>query len=95
MGSGIRLMLFVERRSKAVDVRRSSSKSIIWSDDEIIEAFYAFSAEIQRIEKEIEKRNKDTCLKNRCRAGVLPYELLAPSSEPGATCRDVPNNISI
>nr|AAR84664.1 lipoxygenase [Carica papaya] len=68
----------------------------IWSGDaEIIEAFYGFSAEIIRIEKEIEKRNQDPSLKNRCGAGVLPYELLAPSSEPGVTCRGVPNSVSI
>ncbi|KAI7735799.1 hypothetical protein M8C21_000561 [Ambrosia artemisiifolia] len=64
-------------------------------DSEIVEAFYEFSAEIQRIEKEIEKRNKDASLKNRCGAGVLPYELLAPSSESGVTCRGVPNSVSI
>ncbi|XVE88618.1 hypothetical protein DITRI_Ditri19aG0084000 [Diplodiscus trichospermus] len=68
----------------------------IWSGDaEIIEAFYGFSAEIRRIEKEIEKRNTDPSLKNRCGAGVLPYELLAPSSDPGVTCRGVPNSVSI
>ncbi|PKI74264.1 hypothetical protein CRG98_005321 [Punica granatum] len=68
----------------------------IWSGDpEIIEAFYEFSAEIGQIEKEIERRNSDPKLKNRCGAGVLPYELLAPSSEPGVTCRGVPNSISI
>jgi lipoxygenase len=68
----------------------------IWSGDAVVvEAFYEFSAEIRRIEKEIEKRNKDTGLKNRCGAGVLPYELLAPSSEPGVTCRGVPNSVSI
>ncbi|GMI93682.1 lipoxygenase 3, Arabidopsis thaliana lipoxygenase 3 [Hibiscus trionum] len=68
----------------------------IWSGDaEIIEAFYAFSAEIRRIEKEIEKRNADHNLKHRCGAGVLPYELLAPSSGPGVTCRGVPNSVSI
>lgn len=67
-----------------------------WSGDaEIVEAFYEFSAEIQRIEKEIEKRNSDKCLRNRCGAGVLPYELLVPSSEPGVTCRGVPNSVSI
>ncbi|KAL0354467.1 UNVERIFIED_CONTAM: Linoleate 13S-lipoxygenase 3-1, chloroplastic [Sesamum radiatum] len=56
----------------------------IWSGDaEVIEAFYEFSAEIRQIEKEIERRNTDPNLKNRCGAGVLPYELLAPSSEPG------------
>ncbi|KAF8011508.1 hypothetical protein BT93_J1958 [Corymbia citriodora subsp. variegata] len=68
----------------------------IWTGDaEIVEAFYEFSAEIRQIEKEIERRNNDPTLRNRCGAGVLPYELLAPSSEPGVTCRGVPNSISI
>ena len=68
----------------------------IWSGDaEVVEAFYGFSAEVRRIEKEIEKRNTDPNLKSRCGAGVLPYELLAPSSEPGVTCRGVPNSVSI
>ncbi|KAI4355422.1 hypothetical protein L6164_004199 [Bauhinia variegata] len=67
----------------------------IWSGDaEMIEQFYSFSAEIRRIEKEIDKRNRDRTLRNRCGAGVLPYELLAPSSEPGVTCRGVPNSVS-
>ncbi|GJX98967.1 zinc finger, CCHC-type containing protein [Tanacetum coccineum] len=60
----------------------------MWSGDvEMVEAFYGFASEIQRIEKEMEKRNRDMSLKNRCGAGVLPYQLLAPSSEPGVTCR--------
>lgn len=68
----------------------------IWSGDaEIIEASFGFSAEIRRIEKEIEKRNADPSLKNRCGAGVISYELLAPSSGPGVTCRGVPNSVSI
>ncbi|KAL8458708.1 hypothetical protein ACS0TY_036276 [Phlomoides rotata] len=68
----------------------------IWSGDaKVIESFYEFSAEIGRIEKDIEKRNTDPTLRNRCGAGVLPYELLAPSSEPGVTCRGVPNSVSI
>ncbi|KAI9079306.1 hypothetical protein K1719_038707 [Acacia pycnantha] len=67
-----------------------------WSSDpEIIEAFYRFSMELKRIEKEIEKRNKDPNLRNRCGAGIPPYELLMASSGPGATCRGVPNSISI
>ncbi|GJT47398.1 linoleate 13S-lipoxygenase 3-1, chloroplastic-like protein [Tanacetum coccineum] len=67
-----------------------------WSGDaEMVEAFYGFASEIQRIEKEIEKQNCDLNLKNRCGAGVLPYELLAPSSEPGVTCRVIPNSVSI
>ncbi|KAL1313404.1 hypothetical protein HN51_039960 [Arachis hypogaea] len=67
----------------------------IWSGDaEIVEAFYAFSAEIRDIEKEIDRRNCDPTLRNRCGAGVLPYELLAPTSQPGVTCRGVPNSVS-
>ncbi|KAI7753940.1 hypothetical protein M8C21_033140 [Ambrosia artemisiifolia] len=67
-----------------------------WTGDaEMVEAFYMFSTEIKRIEEEIERRNRDTSLKNRCGAGVLPYELMAPSSQPGVTCRGVPNSVSI
>ncbi|XP_028752637.1 lipoxygenase 3, chloroplastic-like [Neltuma alba] len=65
------------------------------SDPEIIEAFYRFSMELKRIEKEIEKRNRDPNLRNRCGAGIPPYELLMASSGPGATCRGVANSISI
>ena len=61
----------------------------------MIEAFYDFSAEIQETEKEINRRNADPSLKHRCGAGVLPYELLAPSSGPGVTCRGVPNCVTI
>ena len=67
-----------------------------WSADTVItEAFYRFSMEMKRIEKEIEQRNADLNLRNRCGAGVTPYQLLMPSSEPGVTCRGVPNSISI
>ncbi|KAK7338235.1 hypothetical protein VNO77_18838 [Canavalia gladiata] len=70
-------------------------QSSIWSGDaDIIEAFYRFSTEIRRIENEIERRNCDATLRNRCGAGVLPYELLAPTSQPGVTCRGVPNSVS-
>ncbi|XP_059438696.1 linoleate 13S-lipoxygenase 3-1, chloroplastic-like [Corylus avellana] len=62
---------------------------------EIIEAFYRFSMEIRKIEKEIEKRNSDINLRNRCGAGITPYELLIPSSGPGVTCRGVPNSITV
>ncbi|GJX95647.1 linoleate 13S-lipoxygenase 3-1, chloroplastic-like protein [Tanacetum coccineum] len=64
-----------------------------WSGDaEMVEVFYRFASEIQRIKKEIEKRNRDMSLKNRCGVGVLPYELLAPSC---VTCRGIPNSVSI
>ncbi|KAG8380167.1 hypothetical protein BUALT_Bualt07G0165300 [Buddleja alternifolia] len=70
-------------------------QSIWCGDAEVVEAFYDFSSEIRRVEKEIDRRNEDPKLRNRCGAGVLPYELLAPSSEPGVTCRGVPNSVSI
>ncbi|XP_028763271.1 linoleate 13S-lipoxygenase 3-1, chloroplastic [Neltuma alba] len=64
-------------------------------DSEMIRAFHGFSEKIREIEKEIERRNSDSNLKNRCGAGVLPYELLAPSSDSGITCRGIPNSVSI
>ncbi|XP_057986262.1 linoleate 13S-lipoxygenase 3-1, chloroplastic-like isoform X1 [Hevea brasiliensis] len=64
-------------------------------DTEIIEAFYKFSMEIKKIEKEIERRNADPKLSNRCGPGIAPYELLVPSSGPGVTGRGVPNSISM
>lgn len=68
----------------------------IWSGDtEIVEAFYEFAAEIKRIEETIKRRNAEAELRNRCGAGVLPYELLMPSSEPGVTGKGVPNSVSI
>ncbi|KAL3632876.1 hypothetical protein CASFOL_025860 [Castilleja foliolosa] len=68
----------------------------IWSGDaSVVESFYEFSAKMKSVEKEIDRRNVDPKLRNRCGAGVLPYELLAPSSEPGVTCRGVPNSVSI
>ncbi|CAL5411249.1 unnamed protein product [Camellia sinensis] len=70
--------------------------SSTWSDDpQIIEAFYRFSMEIKKIEKNIEKRNSDPSLTNRCGAGISPYELLMPSSGPGVTCKGVPNSITV
>ncbi|XAR49883.1 Linoleate 13S-lipoxygenase [Bertholletia excelsa] len=44
---------------------------------------------------EMREANADKRLRNRSGAGVIPYELLAPSSEPGVTCRGVPNSVSI
>ncbi|KAL9321209.1 hypothetical protein ACSQ67_013048 [Phaseolus vulgaris] len=65
------------------------------SDPEIIQAFYKFSMDLKRIEKEIEKRNKDPKRRNRCGAGIPPYDLLMASSHPGVTGRGVPNSITI
>ncbi|XP_027345597.1 linoleate 13S-lipoxygenase 3-1, chloroplastic-like isoform X2 [Abrus precatorius] len=63
-------------------------------EPEIIDAFSQFSMEITNIEIEIEKRNADPNLRNRCGVGVSPYELLIPSSGCGATGRGVPNSVT-
>ncbi|KAG0447540.1 hypothetical protein HPP92_028283 [Vanilla planifolia] len=71
-------------------------RDVAWAAEaELIEGYGEFAAEIARIEEEIERRNSDPLRRNRCGAGVLPYELLTPSSPPGVTCRGVPNSISI
>ncbi|KAI9159789.1 hypothetical protein LWI28_001924 [Acer negundo] len=62
---------------------------------EIIEAFFEFSSEINKIEIEINNRNADPSLRNQCGTRVLPYEILAPSLDPGVTCRGVLNSVSI
>ncbi|KAK3148210.1 hypothetical protein QOZ80_3BG0292150 [Eleusine coracana subsp. coracana] len=64
-------------------------------DDDAVAAHHMFAADVRRAEETIERRNADHGRRNRCGAGVLPYELLAPSSPPGVTCRGVPNSISI
>ncbi|CAN6290481.1 unnamed protein product [Urochloa humidicola] len=64
-------------------------------DAAALDAHAMFAADVRRAEETIERRNADQGRKNRCGAGVLPYELLAPSSPPGVTCRGVPNSISI
>ncbi|CAA6661598.1 unnamed protein product [Spirodela intermedia] len=50
---------------------------------------------LTEIEGIIDERNQDRNLKNRCGAGVVPYELLKPFSKPGVTGMGVPNSISI
>uniref|UniRef100_A0A803LPZ0 Lipoxygenase domain-containing protein n=1 Tax=Chenopodium quinoa TaxID=63459 RepID=A0A803LPZ0_CHEQI len=64
-------------------------------DPEIVEAFYKFSMQMKRIERVIEERNGDMNLRNRCGAGVTPYELFVPSSGPGVTSKGVPNSITL
>ncbi|XP_062110613.1 lipoxygenase 6, chloroplastic isoform X2 [Humulus lupulus] len=67
-----------------------------WTNDhEILKLFSKYSAQLEEIEKIINKRNKDNRLKNRSGAGVPPYELLVPTSGPGVTGRGIPNSISI
>lgn len=64
-------------------------------DNEVVKLYEKFSAKLEEIEEIIKKRNKDSSLKNRCGAGIPPYELLCPSSGPGVTGRGIPNSVSI
>ncbi|XP_052198127.1 linoleate 13S-lipoxygenase 2-1, chloroplastic-like [Diospyros lotus] len=67
-----------------------------WAENPVIKAaFEQFHGELIKIEGAIDARNADANLKNRCGAGIVPYELLKPYSEPGVTGKGVPNSISI
>ncbi|XP_057482892.1 linoleate 13S-lipoxygenase 2-1, chloroplastic-like isoform X2 [Actinidia eriantha] len=68
----------------------------VWTDNPTIKAaFERFSGKLKELEGIIDARNANRSLKNRYGAGVVPYELLKPYSEPGVTGKGVPNSISI
>ncbi|KAJ4829048.1 hypothetical protein Tsubulata_046651 [Turnera subulata] len=67
-----------------------------WAEEPVIKAaFEKFSGRMKELEGIIDQRNADTDLKNRTGAGIVPYELLKPFSEPGVTGRGVPCSITI
>ena len=67
-----------------------------WDENPIIKvAFEKFNGRLKELEGTIDERNANRDLKNRCGAGVVPYELLKPFSEPGVTGKGVPYSTSI
>ncbi|EEF48846.1 linoleate 13S-lipoxygenase 2-1, chloroplastic [Ricinus communis] len=67
-----------------------------WAEDPNIKAaFEKFAGRLKELEGIIDERNANPSLKNRNGAGIVPYELLKPFSEPGVTARGVPYSISI
>ncbi|AQK60090.1 lipoxygenase10 [Zea mays] len=58
-------------------------------------AFEKFGGRMKEIEGFIDECNNNLDLKNRCGAGIVPYELLKPFSKPGVTGRGIPSSISI
>jgi lipoxygenase len=67
-----------------------------WLAEPVIKAaFDKFSSRLKEVEGTIDERNNNPNNKNRCGAGIVPYELLKPFSEPGVTGRGIPNSISI
>ncbi|KAF7805374.1 linoleate 13S-lipoxygenase 2-1, chloroplastic-like [Senna tora] len=67
-----------------------------WEEDVVVKAaFEKFQGRLKELEGLIDLRNADRNLKNRNGAGIVPYELLKPVSEPGVTGQGVPFSISI
>ncbi|KAL6646136.1 hypothetical protein ACP70R_017744 [Stipagrostis hirtigluma subsp. patula] len=50
---------------------------------------------MKEIEGIIDERNTDRKLKNRCGAGIVPYQLMKPFSQAGLTGKGIPNSTSI
>ncbi|XP_023739794.1 linoleate 13S-lipoxygenase 2-1, chloroplastic isoform X1 [Lactuca sativa] len=65
------------------------------ANPQIKAAYEMFSGRLKELEGIIDGRNADESRKNRNGAGVVPYNLLKPYSEPGVTSMGVPNSISI
>ncbi|KQJ93839.1 lipoxygenase 2.3, chloroplastic [Brachypodium distachyon] len=67
-----------------------------WLAEPMIKAaFEKFNGRLKEVEGTIDERNNNQDNKNRCGAGIVPYELLKPFSGPGVTGRGIPNSISI
>ncbi|PWA87480.1 lipoxygenase [Artemisia annua] len=65
------------------------------TDNEALEAFNNFGANLREIERKIDEMNRDKRLRNRTGPAQMPYTLLYPSSEIGLTGRGIPNSVSI
>ncbi|PIA51416.1 hypothetical protein AQUCO_01100325v1 [Aquilegia coerulea] len=67
-----------------------------WDENpQIKKAFERFKKKLIEVSGIIDERNEDPKLLNRTGAGVVPYKLLKPFSEPGVTGMGVPNSTSI
>uniref|UniRef100_A0ACD5YNS4 Uncharacterized protein n=1 Tax=Avena sativa TaxID=4498 RepID=A0ACD5YNS4_AVESA len=67
-----------------------------WLDEPMVKAaFEKFSGRLKEVEGSMDEQNNNPENKNRCGAGIVPYELLKPFSKPGVTGRGIPYSISI
>jgi lipoxygenase len=67
-----------------------------WAEDPFIKtAFERFNGRLKELEQIIDERNSNNDFKNRVGAGIVPYELLKPFSQPGVTGKGVPYSVSI
>ncbi|CAN6476277.1 unnamed protein product [Victoria cruziana] len=68
----------------------------VWQSDPVVmAAFERFNEKLKEIEGIIDDRNTNRESRNRWGAGVMPYELLKPFSQPGVTGQGIPTSISI
>ncbi|KAE8649492.1 linoleate 13S-lipoxygenase 2-1, chloroplastic [Cucumis sativus] len=66
-----------------------------WAEDPMIaKAFDKFKMKLDELEKTIDQRNENNELKNRRGAGLVPYEVLKPTSGYGVTGKGVPYSVS-
>ncbi|GAB4856083.1 hypothetical protein Ancab_024723 [Ancistrocladus abbreviatus] len=67
-----------------------------WAEELAIKAaFEKFNGQLEELEGIIDERNNNRELRNRSGAGIVPYNLLKPFSNPGAIGMGVPSSISI
>ncbi|XP_024963319.1 probable linoleate 9S-lipoxygenase 5 [Cynara cardunculus var. scolymus] len=92
---GISLIEVLSRHS-ADEVFLGDRDTPEWTtDDEALEAFGNFGANLRKIEGKIVEMNQDVRLRNRNGPAKVPYTLLYPSSDIGLTGRGIPNSVSI
>ena len=66
-----------------------------WEENPIIaKAFQKFKGRLDNLDKSIDEKNEDTNFKNRRGAGLVPYEVLKPTSSFGVTGKGVPYSVS-
>uniref|UniRef100_A0A0D3H1Z8 Lipoxygenase n=1 Tax=Oryza barthii TaxID=65489 RepID=A0A0D3H1Z8_9ORYZ len=77
------------------DAIKTWVQAYVARDAAVQAAYDGFAARLKEIEGVIDGRNKDRKLKNRCGAGILPYQLMKPFSDSGVTGMGIPNSTSI
>ncbi|KAI7726002.1 hypothetical protein M8C21_020677, partial [Ambrosia artemisiifolia] len=96
---GVSLIEILSRHSTD-EIYLGQNVSPYWTlDTSALQAFKRFGEKLKDIERGIEERNKDKCLKNRNGLVNVPYTLLYPNissnGEVGLTSKGIPNSISI
>ncbi|XP_022985897.1 linoleate 13S-lipoxygenase 2-1, chloroplastic-like [Cucurbita maxima] len=66
-----------------------------WEENPIIaKAFQKLQGRLDNLDKSIDEKNEDSNFKNRRGAGLVPYEVLKPTSSFGVTGKGVPYSVS-